>query len=175
MTIYQAVAQGFGAISLIILVISLHRKKKSELIKMQMVSNTSSAMQYFLLGGTSGGLTHLVCVLRNYLFHKYRRKKIVDTGMFFLIIFLLVGLTAVSYDGAVSLLPTIAILIYTFALTFGSLKVVRVVDIVTCLISITYSAYIGAYVAIVTSVIEIGAAVHALIVADGERLHTRSH
>jgi len=166
MTPLQLLAQVFGFISLVILVISLHQKKKSKLLVFQMVSNFSSAIQYFLLGGTSGGLTHLVCVFRNYLFHKYRRKKIVSTGLFFLIIFLLIALTAISYDGPVSLLPTLAILIYTFGLTFGSLKTIRIVDILTCFISIAYSLSIGAYVAILTSVLEIISAAHALYQLD---------
>ena len=166
LTFLELLAQGFGLISLIIVVISLHQKKKATLIKLQMTSNFSSAIQYCLLGGITGGLTHLVYVMRNYGFNKYSRRRIFSSWLFFVVVFLLVVFTALAYDGPASLLPLMAILIYTFALIFGSMKTIRIVNILTCFISIAYSFYVGAYVAIITSTVEIAAAAHALWTLD---------
>ena len=166
LTYLEVLAQVFGLISLAVVVISLHQKKKTTLLKLQMTSNFSSAIQYFLLGATTGGLTHLVCVARNYWFNKYSRKRIFSSWLFFVVVFLLIILTALSYDGPVSLLPLLTILIYTFALIFGSMKTIRLVNIAACLLSIIYSAFVGAYVAIITSTVEIAAAIHALWTLD---------
>ncbi len=165
----QYLAQFFGLISLIIVVISLHQKKKRTLIRLQMASNFSSAIQYFLLGAWTGGLTHLVCVIRNYWFNKYSRMRIFSSWLFFVVIFLLVLFTALAYDGPASLLPLLAILVYTFALIFGNMRTIRLVNIFACLISITYSICVGAYVAIITSTVEIASALHALYQLDWKK------
>ncbi|MBQ7802356.1 YgjV family protein [Candidatus Saccharibacteria bacterium] len=157
-------AQFFGLISLVILAISFHKKKKSDLLALQTVSNLSSGIQYFLLGALSGGFIHLICVARNFVFRKYK-KKIPPLAVYLTLLSILV-VTALSFDGLTSLLPMFSISLYTYALAFGDLRKIRIIDIVACFIAIIYNLLVGAYVGIIVSVVEIISAGTALLRFD---------
>ena len=147
-------AQIIGAIALIILIISFQKNDKKKLLKYQIFSSLLFAIQYVFLGAYTGCLMNFICIIRNFIFTKYSETK--KTPLYWLIIILIfiIILSLLSFDGFISLLPTLAVSLYSIAVWNGNLNSIRIVEIISCLLFIIYNIKVSAYIGLIATIIE---------------------
>lgn len=145
------IAQIFGGIALIILIVSFQKNNKVVLLKYQMISSLLYAIQYIFLDAFPGCFMNLACMLRNFIFKQY--KKVPCCWLIF-IIFIMVILSIFKFDGLISLLPMFAVIFFSIALWYGNLKIIRVVEIISCILYIIYNIYVLAFAGLVATIIE---------------------
>ena len=155
------IAQIIGGIALIVLIVSFQKSEKKKLLKYQMFSSLLYAIQYVLLGAYTGSLMNLICMVRNFIFNKYENKR-PPLYLLIIIITLMVGFSTISYEGLISLLPMIAVVLYSIAIWDGNLKKVRIVEIISCLLYIIYNIKVQAYTGLIATVIEMLGAMVAI-------------
>lgn len=109
-------AQIFAILSFIALLTSYWQTKRSKILFYQILDSLFDVIQYFLLGGYTGSFTNLVGALRAYMFGKeYHSNYILYV---FLLLYMMIGI--VTYNGLLSLLPTMAALFYTVIVWKGN-------------------------------------------------------
>ena len=138
--------QLIGILAFCVLVLSFYKKETVTILIYQITSNFAYAVHYFLLGGLSGAFCSLIGIIRNLVLIKCDNKKVIIP--LFISIYLIV--TMVFYEGIYSLLPMIANSNYLIMLTTKSRKNILIAAIISSVLWITYSAFIGSYVTIIT-------------------------
>ena len=92
-------AQIFGIIALILLIISFQINKKDTLLKYQIFSSSFFSIQYLCLNAITGCLMNLLSLIRNIIFKKFNNN--IPIIYLLLMIFLVVVLTVFFYDGII--------------------------------------------------------------------------
>ena len=161
-TVGFVLAQIFGSIALILMVISLQKHTYKDLLKIQLTANALCVFQYLALWSLPGLFTSLVTTARNFIFARFRGRR---PPLFCLLVVLaiLTGLGIWLYAGPVSLLPIAAGIIYSVAMWKGNLTLIRWADIISCVLYIIYNYEVAAYVGILVSLVEASGAAVALI------------
>ena len=114
MTINFIIAQIIGILALIILMLSFQKNEKKLLLKYQIISSFLYALQYVFLGAYTGSLMNLTCMVRNFIFNKYNNKKVPIHWLIIIVILMIVFLL-ISYIRTISLLPMLAVVLYSIA------------------------------------------------------------
>ncbi|MBR3199252.1 MAG: YgjV family protein [Bacilli bacterium] len=134
---------------------------KNKLLKLQIFSCFSYAFQYLCLGAISGFLMNIVSSIRNAIFKKYDNKKAPLWVLIFLIL-LITFLSLFGYKGSVSLLPTVAILTYSFAAWTADIRLMRLMQVLAGtlffiydVISLAIVGAIGNFILVVSVLISI--------------------
>lgn len=148
------IAQIIGIIALIFLAISLKNNNKKKLLKYQMFSSLSYALQYVFLGAYTGCLMNLACVFRNYIFNKYDNKKI-PLYWLIIIIAIMIILSIITYNGPISLLPTIGVILFSTSLWYGKLKYIRLAEFISSCLVIFYNIKVVAITGLIVTIVEI--------------------
>lgn len=159
------IAQIIGAVALIILIISLQSNNKKRLLTYQMVSSLLYAFQYFFLKASSGCFMNLICMLRNWIFSRYSKT---SPPVYWLIITvgIMVLASSLSYTGLISILPMIAVVIYSIALWNGNLTIIRITEIISCSLYIIYNINVLAITGLIATIIELLGALFAIFKFD---------
>ena len=158
------IAQIIGIIALIVFMISFQKNTKEKLLKYQMVSSFLYAIQYLFLGAYTGCLMNFTCMVRNYIFNRYKNK--VPIYYLIIVILIMIFLSMLTYSGLISLLPMIAVVLYSCALWYGNLKIVRITDIISCLLFIIYNIKVLAITGLIATFIEMLATIIAIYKFD---------
>lgn len=145
-----------GIVALIVWTFSIQVNKKTNIMKLQLLANIFYAIQYFLIGANSAACMNLVSTGRYYIYTKNEEKG--KTNSYFLLVsfivmILLIGLC--TYDGALSLIPIMITICYTYATWQKNTKVLRFIFLFAAIVWIFYNFYVGAYVTIVGNMMEI--------------------
>ena len=159
------VAQILGLLALFILGYSFQKNNKENMLKLQMISSFLFALQYVFLTAWTGALMNFICIVRNYIFKKYEKSPI-PIGIVCILIILIISLSAISWDGYISILPPIAIILYTISLTQNKLKIVRLTEIISCSLFIIYNIKVLAITGLISTIIELVLAGIAIIRYD---------
>lgn len=147
-------AQLAGLVALAILILSFRERAMAKLLKLQIFSSLAYALQYFLLGAYAGMSKCLACVVRNFIFSRFnkRRPPLVWLGVFLLIAIIFAVLT---YAGPISLLPAIAFAIYTVAAWSTRVDALKWAEIISCLLFIVYNIHVSAYTGLLATIVEL--------------------
>lgn len=158
------IAQIIGAIALIILIMSFQKNKKETLLKYQIFSSLLFALQYLFLNAMSGCLMNLMTMIRNLIYKKFNDKIPI---IYLILVILCMGILSVfSYNGLISLLPTIAVMIYSIALWQKNLTITRITEVISCLLFIIYNIKFWAISGLIATVIEMISAIVAICKFD---------
>ena len=144
-------AQILGLFALIVLLISFSKKDKDELLKYQIMSSLLFGLQYLLLNAITGFLMNIVCMIRNYIFSRYKK---IPIYYLIIVIILVVTLGLISYRDYYSLLPIIAVILYSIALYKGNTRIIRIIELISCSLFIIYNIHVDAYVGLISTIIE---------------------
>ena len=166
--IYFIIAQVFGALALTILIISLQKNNKNKLLMYQSVSSLLYAFQYLFLNAYTGCFMNLICMIRNLIFHRYTKTR-PPVYLLIITIILMMFFSSLSYTGVISLLPMIAVILYSIALWNGNLTVIRIMEIISCTLYIIYNIKVLAIIGLIATVIELLGAVVAVYKFDISR------
>ena len=150
------IAQIIGIISVILWIYSVQNKKQHKILFFQFLANLGYAIQYLLIKAYSASAMNLSSSLRSLIFSIKRKhkKKISKLWLiFFLISIIILGI--ITYDGLLSLLPTIITIFYAISSWVKDVKVMRIVFILAAFGWIYYNIQVHAYAAIIGNVFEI--------------------
>lgn len=149
-------AQVLGLYGLVFLMISIQKKTKKEFLKFEAFENVFYYFQYLSLNAASGAATSLLSVIRNIILNRYekRNRKVPE---FFLLIFIiiLVIVSCFVYNQWYSIIPVLATLLYTYSVWQDSPRTFKMITVAIGIAWITYDIMVGAYIAVLGSIIEI--------------------
>ena len=147
------IAQIFGIIALIVLVLSFQKNDKDTLLKYQILSSLFFAIQYLFLNAISGCLMNTMTLIRNLIFRKFKNK--IPLIYLIIVIFLMIILSIFSYNGPISLLPATACIIYSIAIWQSNMTIARVAEVIACVLSAIYNVKVLAISGLISIIIEI--------------------
>ena len=138
----QIFAQALGVIGFVLTFISYQSKKPRTLLLLQTVSTAIFVLHYHLIGASSGMLLNIVCIIRNIVY--FNKDKKIFSYRFYPYFFasLIAVLCALSWQGAVSLLITVALFFNTVFLSFGKQNFLRATVIVTSSLILVYNVFV---------------------------------
>lgn len=157
------IAQVLGIIALIVLFISSLVNDKKKVLGIQVISSLVIALQYLFLGAYSGCLINIVCAIRNIIYGKKYENKQAPIWLVIVIIAIMMALSMFTYNGPISLLPMLAISIFTIAVSRFKLTSIRIAEIIASVIMIIYDVEVKAYTGIIMVTVEIIFALVAII------------
>ena len=140
--------QLIGAIAYIILSLSYHRKKKKEILFMEIISHALFATHYYLLNGISGTICNIIglfSLIIIYLFEQYKINNKIPVVVFLIII--LIFINTLTFQNIFSIFPIIALIISISSFLFDSENLIRKMGLLsaTCwlIYAIIYKSYIS--------------------------------
>jgi len=140
MEVSYIISQIFVIIQYLLLIATYQAKTKKQILIFNSISSISAALSFIFLSAFSGCAISLLALLRNYLFYKQDNKINIKKLLFILSILLI--LTIVTYDGMLSLMPSIGFLFYTFSVWQNDTKIYRIFGIPIELAWLTYHIYV---------------------------------
>ena len=164
------IAQLFGIIALVVLIMSFQKNKKDTLLKYQIFSSLLFALQYLFLNAISGCLMNLMTMVRNLIYKKFNDK--IPIIYLILVIICMIILSLMSYNGIISLLPTLAVILYSIALWQKNLTITRITEIISCSLFIIYNIKVLAISGLISTFIEMFSAIIAIYKFDIKKLKT---
>jgi len=110
------------------------------------IYNFFSALQYFFLFAFSGAISSIVAIGRNVIFYKFPKK----VPIYILIIYfvVIVALNIPAFDGLISFIPVLLVVMYTTALYIGNIYGIKYTVLVICVLESFYDYYCKAYIGI---------------------------
>ena len=156
-------AQLFGFFALVILIISFQNNNKKTLLKYQIFSSLFFSIQYLCLNAITGCLMNLMTMIRNIIYKMLKKTPLLFVS---LIIIIMIILSVFSYNGLISLLPTIAVILYSVALWQKNLKITRITEIISCSLFIIYNINVLAIIGLISTIIELLFAIIAVYKFD---------
>lgn len=126
------------------------------------------AIQYAFLNAMTGCCMNLICMVRNFIFNKYNNRK-VPIYWLIIVLFVMVGVSLTTYDGVISLLPMLAVVIYSVAVWYGNLKIIRLTEICSCFLYIIYNINVLALTGLLATIVEMIGALFAFYKYDLKR------
>ena len=166
-------AQFFGAIGLIFLLISFNINNKDKLLKYQIFSSSFFSIQYLCLNAITGCLMNLLSLIRNIIFKKYNNN--IPIIYLLLMIFSMVVLTVFFYDGIISLLPAIAVSVYSIGLWQKNLTVIRLLELISCILFIIYNINVVAITGLISTIIELSIVLVAVYRYDFKKIGNKEN
>ena len=106
---------------------------------------------------------NLMTMIRNIIYKMFKKTPLLFVS---LIIIIMIILSVFSYNGLISLLPTIAVILYSVALWQKNLKITRITEIISCSLFIIYNINVLAIIGLISTIIELLFAIIAVYKFD---------
>ncbi len=74
----------------------------------------------------------------------------------------MITFSTLSFNGFISLLPMLAVILYSVAVWIGNLTMIRIVEVISCTLYILYNIEVRAYTGLIATIIEMVGAIIAL-------------
>lgn len=149
-------AQIFGLIAFLFIVLSYQAKNKIRFLLFQIFANIFFGLQYVCLYAFSAFVSSIVSLLRTIIFFKFEKdNKTIHFGYLLCFEMLIICLGMLTYDGLMSLIPVFIAGIYAYGTWQKRLEITCCIGILVSILWIFYNWRIGAYVAILGSVFEL--------------------
>lgn len=139
--------------------LAMQCKKKSGILIMGIASNMTYVLEYAFLGAWTGAISLAIGTVRNITYFIFDKKGLKPNKIVLMIfIFLLVGAGIYTWENVTSLLPMVALILWTVASWQDNTKWMRVAEIMICILWIIYDVFVGAYVGCLTNFIILSSA-----------------
>ena len=138
----EILGQTLGIIATLITALSFQVNTKRKLLFIQSVATLCTCISYLLLGATSGFVLNVVCLIRNVCFYYQREGKppiYISTSLFLI---MMGFLSALSWQGPISILITVALAANTVFLSLGKPQILRYSILGTSLMVLIYNIYV---------------------------------
>ena len=142
-------AQFFGLIATVFLIGSFQTEEKNKLLNCQIMAGLLYCLQYLCLGALSGSLMNMMTLIRNLVYRKFGDK------VPFWCVGIIIFFTIFSYDGPISVLPTISIILFTIAISRDNLTIIRITDVISCILFLIYNVKVLAITGLIATVFEL--------------------
>ena len=161
--VWFVIAQIFGAIGLILIVISFQMRRKKTLLKLQVMSCLMFVLQYICLRAPNGCVMNGIAAARNLAYSRYKKA---PTWLVALVLATVAVSAIVFYENPVGLLPGVATMIYTVGFASKNMRIVRGSDVLACLFYIAYNISVGAWMGLAATLLEMTFTIIAIIRFD---------
>lgn len=162
------IAQIFGILGLLVMIISLFQKKKDKMLIFIVFNGLFFGIEYLLLGAYSGMFSNFFGIARTYTSKEKEKNQKLDKWYvlsFFIIGYIIIGL--ITFDGnIVSLLPIFAEIIYVLALWQKSVKKIRLGTLLMVILWLIYDIIVMAYPSAITDLVVLTSTAIAIYVND---------
>lgn len=157
-------SQIIGVIVIIISVLSLKHKDKGKLLRNQTIAAALNIVAVLLVNGTSGAANQFVGLVRKYWFY-INAKKGKKNSILLLLLFSSAAVlaTVLTWEGAISLLPMVAIISVTYALWQNNIYVLRYVIMIGNTTYATYNIIVKAYTVAANEIVMLVATIISLV------------
>lgn len=146
---YFWITQIIGAIAYILVALSFYKKKKKEILYLQIFSYIGFTIHYYMLGGITGTVCNIIglaALILIYIFDNYvdKRKKNI---LIFIMIPIIIGISLLTYEDIYSIFPIIASVISLISFLTDDTNKIRFIGIIAaiswCIYAIIYKSYVA--------------------------------
>lgn len=138
--------QSVGAIALIFVIFAWNARTRKNILYLQSVNIALFIFQYLLLGAYIGAVIQVIIFTRNLVFAKRGEKKWADNPLWpFLFMALSIISLIIFWQGWISLLPVIGVIVGTYGISKSQPKTMRRYILSTSLVWIPYDLLIHSY------------------------------
>jgi len=157
------ISQFFGFIALIFLICSIQSNKKKNILVYQVIANLFFGVQYLLLNTLSAATMNIIGIARCIVYYYYEKKNKNAPEMILILFFIIIVIASIfTSTGLISILPIVATLLYTYGIWQNNLKKYRIIVVVGSLAWLAFNIFVGAYVAIISSILELTSGIVAI-------------
>ncbi len=146
------IAQGIGVIALIIAITSFQQNSQKRIVTLQMISSVFFCVHFCMLGATLGGILNGIGIFRAAVFrnrdHAWASNKI--WFVLFCLLFTAAGLF--FWEGPLSLLPILSMILTTVAFWIKNARAVRFVTLPASPLWMVYNWVNGSFPGVLTEV-----------------------
>lgn len=146
--------QLIGAMGFITLDISYHKKKKKDILLIEIISYLLFSIHFYLLNGITGSICNLIgmfALILIYLIEKYKLRNKYLITLLFVILILIINI--ITYQNLYSLFPMIAITMVIISFLFNNENNIRIIGIISALSWLVYAIVYKSYISIVFNMI----------------------
>lgn len=159
----EIIGQTLGFVAAFLMFLSYQMKDAKKLLMVQSTGVCCIIVHYLLIGATSGFLLNIACLIRNFVYYFQNKVKAFSHPLCPYFMSFVVGAAgALSWQGYISLLIIIALMVNTVFMSLNNNQVLRISVIFTCLMILTYNFFVKSYggmlnegISIVSSIIGI--------------------
>ena len=113
MTKIYIISQILAFISFVLGILAYHASKKEKIVLTVVAANTLNLIHYVLLGATTGYITKIIAILRDFFIVLKDKKHRNSDIVLIIFVILYVTIAVFTYENIYSLLPLAAALTYT--------------------------------------------------------------
>lgn len=162
------IAQGFGVLGLLVMVISLFQKNKDKMLGYVVFNGIFFGIEYLLLGAYSGMFSNFFGIFRTYVSKEKEKHR--NLNKWYILLFFIIGYTIIgfiSFDGKIiSLLPIIAEIIYVITLWQKDVRRIRIGTLLMVILWLIYDIFVKAYPSMITDLIVMSSTIVAIVMKD---------
>ena len=169
-TWFMIIAQGIGFFGMIGNFISYQQNTNKRIVGVQIFAALFFFVHMLLIGATTGALLNILGALRNFVFFM-RPKKWAESSLWvyvFCVFYLIAGI--LTWSGAISILPTIAMMCGTVALFMIKPKTTRKLALFCSVGWIVYNAFVFSLAGMVSETLTISSILIAMFKFDRKSL-----
>lgn len=141
----ELLGQILGIFSFIIFFISYQAKNSKKLLILQTVGTSTLVIHYFLIGADSGFALNIVCIVRNILYYNKNKGFLACRFIPYLLALAVGFVGALSWEGPISLIIIIALMVNTVCLSVSNTQFLRKSVVLTCSMLIVYNVCVKSY------------------------------
>ena len=134
---YIIIGNIFGIIGLIYSAVAYHKKEKKDILKLLIISNSLSLIQYMFLQAYTGCITIIISIIRNIIALKKKNKNENIILAIFIILYIVMGI--ITYNSIFSILPIIASIMYVIGIWNGNENIIRKTGLINMYLWLIYS------------------------------------
>ncbi len=148
--------QIIGAVALVFVVLAWNAKNRKNIFFLQSVNLVLFVVHYILLAAYAGAAMCLVVLVRNLVFFQKGEKKWASHSVWLYLFSLIsVSVLAVTWNGYITMLPVIAVIVSMFAMWKDRPADMRFFMLISCLIWVPYTLVVHSYSGLLSQVIGI--------------------
>ena len=117
------------------------------------ISNTLTAISYFMINAITWGIGASISVLRNIYVYFSNKKPSTIVAIVYSIIVIAISIPEIN--GIVSIIPIVIVLLYSWALFSDNMKLIKLSIIIVDILGIIYDFYVGAPVGVAANALSL--------------------
>lgn len=143
--------QVVGLVALLLDILSVQRKRRKHILMMQIAASSTWAVHFLLIGATAGAAMNAVGIVRSMSYFSNRRRRYARVPV--MIMVLSVVVTALTWQGTLSLLPMMAMIIAAAAFWQRNEQVIRILLITAVPFWFAYNLIAHSYAGMTSDVL----------------------
>ena len=146
--------QFIGAVAYATLSLSYFKKKKRDILLIEIIAYLLFSIHYYLLNGITGAICNLIglmALITIYLFDKYKFHNKFLVSIFFIILLFVVNI--LTFQNIYSIFPMIALTIVILSFLSNNENLIRKVGVISAICWLVYAIVYKSYISIIFEVI----------------------